>query len=56
MDTDKKIDEKLNLGTGDDELVDNIVKTAKTSMGLAGSFVPDQVVTSQLKNRSTAKK
>ena len=41
LDTTIEIDKKLNLGTGDDELIENVVKTAKSGMGLVGAFVPD---------------
>jgi hypothetical protein len=44
-----KIDPSLRLGTGDDELVDSIVKGAKKSLGGVGAFVPDQLVTNSLK-------
>lgn len=40
IDSDKKIDESLKLGAADDELVDTIVQTAKSGMGVAGSFIP----------------
>ena len=50
LDTTIEIDKKLNLGTGDDELIENVVKTAKSGMGLVGAFVPDQVVTDTLKS------
>ena len=43
------IDPSLKIGTGDDELVDNIVKGAKSSLGGVGSFIPDQMVTNTLK-------
>ena len=36
----KEIDKSLKLGAADDELVDTIVNTAKSSMGVAGAFVP----------------
>ena len=49
MDSNTKIDPSLNLGTGDDELVDSIVKTAKKSFGGVGSFVPDNLLSSSLK-------
>ena len=35
------IDKKLKLNTGDDEIVETLVKTAKTGMGFAGAFVND---------------
>lgn len=56
IDPARKIDENLKLGTGDDELVETIVKTAKTGMGLAGAFVPDQVVTDTLKTGQPEKR
>ena len=43
------IDPSLKIGTGDDELVDNIVKGAKSSLGGVGSFIPDQMVSNTLK-------
>ena len=45
FDSTKKIDPSLKLGTGDDELVDTIVKTAKVSMGGIGALIDDDVVT-----------
>lgn len=41
LDPTKQIDASLKIGTGDDELVDQIVKTAKTGMGVVGTFIPD---------------
>ena len=35
------LDKTLKLNTGDDEIVETIVKTAKTGMGFAGNFVND---------------
>lgn len=49
IDSSIKIDPSLMLGTGDDELVSNIVKGAKQSLGGVGAFVPDQLVTGSLK-------
>lgn len=41
LDPSKKIDDTLKLGTGDDELVDNLVKSAKMGLGGFGNFIPD---------------
>lgn len=49
MDANIKIDPSLKLGTGDDELVDGIVKSAKRTLGGVGALVPDKLVTSTLK-------
>ena len=35
------IDPSLKIGTGDDELVDNIVAGAKQSLGGIGAIIPD---------------
>ena len=43
------IDPSLKIGTGDDELVDNIVAGAKSSLGGIGAIIPDQMVSSTLK-------
>ena len=51
IDPTKEIDKKLKLGTGDDEIVETIVKTAKTGMGLAGVLVDDKAVADSLKNK-----
>jgi hypothetical protein len=48
-DSNFEVDAKLGLGTGDDELVENIVKSAKTSMGLGGMFIDEKTVANQLK-------
>jgi len=42
LDPTKKIDDKLKLGTGDDELVDSLVNSAKMGLGAVGTFIPDQ--------------
>lgn len=51
FDSSKKIDPSLKLGTGDDELVDTIVKTAKVSMGGIGALIDDDVVTKAMKQK-----
>jgi hypothetical protein len=51
IDTSKELDPSLMIGTGDDELVEKIVKTAKTGMGVVGAFIPDQVVTDAVKQK-----
>ena len=56
IDPTKEIDKKLKLGTGDDEIVETIVKTAKTGMGLAGVLVDDKAVVDSLKNKQDARK
>lgn len=43
------INPSLKIGTGDDELVDNIVAGAKSSLGGIGSIIPDEIVSSTLK-------
>ena len=43
------MDKRLGLGTGDDELVENIVKQAKGSMGIGGMFIDEKMVANQLK-------
>ena len=45
-----KVDERLGLGTGDDEIVEKIVGAAKSSVGIAGVFINEKAVASQLKN------
>jgi hypothetical protein len=49
FDSTKTIDPSLKLGTGDDELVDTIVKTAKVSMGGIGALIDDDLVTKAMK-------
>ena len=49
LDPQKKIDERLKLGTSDDELVDQFVSTAKSGMGIAGNFIPDDAFKNSLK-------
>lgn len=51
MDSNKQLDPSLKIGTGDDELVDQIVKSAKTGMGVVGTFIPDQVVSDAVKQK-----
>lgn len=51
LDPTKQIDASLKIGTGDDELVDQIVKTAKTGMGVVGTFIPDQAVSNAVKQK-----
>lgn len=45
------IDQKLKLNTGDDEIVETIVKTAKTGMGFAGQFVNDKAIVDSISTR-----
>ena len=49
FDKTKVVDPSLKLGTGDDELVDTIVKTAKVSMGGIGALIDDDVVSNAMK-------
>ena len=49
IDSNKVIDPSLKIGTGDDEMVEKIVQTAKTSMGVMGTFIPDQAVSDAVK-------
>jgi len=51
LDPTKELDPSLKIGTGDDELVDTIVKSAKAGMGVAGTFIPDQVVSNAVKQK-----
>lgn len=51
IDANKVIDPSLKIGTGDDEMVEKIVKTAKTSMGVMGTFIPDQAVSNAVKQK-----
>ena len=52
-----KIDESLKLGAADDELVDTIVSTAKTGMGVAGNFIPlDQMANAAKTNKPQAER
>lgn len=51
LDTTKELDPSLKIGTGDDELVEKIVKTAKTGMGVVGAFIPDQAVSDAVKQK-----
>lgn len=51
LDENKVIDPSLKIGTGDDEMVEKIVKTAKTSMGVMGNVIPDQVVSNAVKQK-----
>ena len=51
FDSTKTIDPSLKLGTGDDELVDTIVKTAKVSMGGIGALINDDLVTGAIKQK-----
>lgn len=51
LDVNKVIDPTLKIGTGDDEMVEKIVKTAKTSMGVMGTFIPDQAVSNAVKQK-----
>lgn len=41
IDSNIVIDPSLKIGTGDDELVDNIVAGAKQSLGGIGAIIPD---------------
>ena len=47
----KVIDQQLKLNTGDDEIVETIVKTAKTGMGFAGQFVNDKAIVDSVTTR-----
>ena len=51
LDENKVIDPSLKIGTGDDEMVEKIVKTAKTSMGVMGTVIPDQMVSNAVKQK-----
>ena len=51
LDENKVIDPTLKIGTGDDEMVEKIVKTAKTSMGVMGTVIPDQMVSNAVKQK-----
>jgi hypothetical protein len=53
MDSTKELDPSLKIGTGDDELVEKIVKTAKTGMGVVGTFIPDEAVSKAVKQNTT---
>lgn len=44
LDPSRKVDPSLKLGTGDDELVETIVKTAKVSIGGIGALINDDVI------------
>lgn len=43
-DKDFEVDQRLGLGTGDDELVENIVKQAKGGMGIGGMFIDEKAL------------
>ena len=45
-----KVDKRLGLGTGDDEIVEKIVGAAKNSAGIAGIFINEKAVASSLRN------
>lgn len=50
-----QVDPSLKLGTGDDELVDTIVKTAKVSMGGIGALIDDDAVSKAIKQKPKKK-
>ena len=39
-----KVDKRLGLGTGDDEIVEKIVGAAKSGAGIAGMFINEKAV------------
>jgi hypothetical protein len=47
----KDINTDLKLNTGDDEIVETIVKTAKTGMGIAGQFINDKAIVDSVTTR-----
>ena len=51
LDPTKELDPSLKIGTGDDELVDQIVGAAKTGLGVVGTFIPDQAVSDAVKQK-----
>ena len=48
-----EVNPELRLGTGDDELVEKFVQTTKSTLGVAGNFIPNE---SLLKNDAAKKK
>ena len=44
------------MNTGDDEIVETILKTAKTGMGFAGQFVNDKAIVDSVTTRKPAKR
>jgi hypothetical protein len=51
LDPTKQLDPSLKIGTGDDELVDQIVGAAKTGLGVVGTFIPDKAVSNAVKQK-----
>ena len=56
MDSMKAVDPSLKLGTGDDEIVDIIIKATKVGMGSIGALFNGDTISQAVKSNSRARK